>query len=345
MKISKKVTKIVLVCVLLAAYVFFALLVLKPWITRTSGRAEAKAEAEAFLQRSRPEEALTPNNPLSATETSVVPIVPEETEAEAAPLRQPELHAAMRDYNEKIYAEGQRGLCDPWSYIVPAIDLTAYGLMADEVIGVLQIPSIEVSLPIYCGASSAHLNKGAAVLGQTSLPIGGENTNAVIGAHRGWNAEDYLRDVEDVRLGDEIIITNFWGELHYTVSEIKVIEPDDIKQILIQPGRELLTVFTCHPYASGGRYRYLLICDRVVEQEPSEGITQESALPSVTPATAPQIGTEIEKAAPTVCIDGVEFHSAAKEIRLVAVLPWVGIGITALLMGAVLLFLFRKAKN
>lgn len=340
MKISKKVKKAVLVCALLAIYIFFTLLVLKPWITRTSGRAEAQAEAEAFLQRSRPQAALTPNDPASATDASVAP-----ERTEAAPLRQPELYAAMQAYNKRIYTEGQSGLCDPWSYIAPAIDLTAYGLMADEVIGVLQIPSIEVSLPIYCGASSAHLNKGAAVLGQTSLPIGGANTNTVIGAHRGWNAEDYLRDVEDVQLGDEIIVTNFWGELRYTVTEIKVIEPDDIKQILIQPGRELLTVFTCHPYASGGRYRYLLICDRVVKQEPSEGITQESALPSVTPATAPQIGTEIEKAEPTVCIDGVEFHSAAKEIRLVAVLPWAGIGITALLMGAVLLFLFRKAKN
>lgn len=342
MRISKKVTKIVLVYVLLTAYVFFALLVLKPWITRTSGRAEAQAEAEAFLRRSRPQAALTPNDPTSATEASVAPVAPEGTETEAAPLRQPELYAAMREYNEKIYAEGQSGLCDPWSCISPAIDLTAYGLMADEVIGVLQIPSIEVSLPIYCGASSAHLNKGAAVLGQTSLPIGGENTNTVIGAHRGWNAEDYLRDVEEVQPGDEIIITNFWGELRYTVTEIKVIEPDDIKQILIQPGRELLTVFTCHPYASGGRYRYLLICDRVVEQEPSEGTTLESALPSVTPATAPRIGTEIEKAAPTVCIKDGDFRSATREIRLVAILPWIGIVILMATLITVITMLYNK---
>ena len=50
----------------------------------------------------------------------------------------------------------------------------------------------------------------------------------------------------------------------YTVSEIKVIEPSDINQILIQDGRDMLTLLTCHPYASGGRYRYVVYCDRVL---------------------------------------------------------------------------------
>ncbi len=345
MKISKKVIRTVLICVPLAAYIYFALLVLKPWVTRTSGRAEAQNVAEVFLQHSRPEAVLAPNNPPAATEASVAPVTPEVTEAEAALLQKPELYAAMLDYNEKIYASGQSGLCDPWSYIAPAIDLTAYGLMADEVIGVLQIPSIKVSLPIYCGASSAHLNKGAAVLGQTSLPIGGENTNTVIGAHRGWNAEDYLRDIEEVQLGDEIIVTNFWGELHYTVSEIKVIEPDDIAQILIQPGRELLTVFTCHPYASGGRYRYLLICDRVQAPIPGESTVQESSPPSTAPTTAPPTVTETEKAKPTVCVEGEEFESAATEIWLVAILPWIGIGITTVLLSALIALLLRRKKK
>ena len=58
------------------------------------------------------------------------------------------------------------------------------------------------------------------------------------------------------------MITNYWGTLHYTVTEIKIIRPNEISQVLIQPGRDLLTVFTCHPYASGGKYRYLLICER-----------------------------------------------------------------------------------
>ena len=57
-------------------------------------------------------------------------------------------------------------------------------------------------------------------------------------------------------------IINPWETLGYTVSDIRIIEPNDIDQILIQEGRELLTLMSCHPYASGGRYRYLVICER-----------------------------------------------------------------------------------
>ena len=57
------------------------------------------------------------------------------------------------------------------------------------------------------------------------------------------------------------MITNLWETLTYTVSEIKVIEPNEIDEILIQPGRDLVTLLTCHPYGSGGRYRYVVYCE------------------------------------------------------------------------------------
>ena len=66
-----------------------------------------------------------------------------------------------------------------------------------------------------------------------------------------------------LKIGDEVRITNLWETLVYRVSEVKVIDPDDIDEILIQPGRELLTLVTCHPYASGGLYRYVVYCERV----------------------------------------------------------------------------------
>ena len=103
---------------------------------------------------------------------------------------------------------------------------------------------------------------GAAVLGQTSLPIGGSNTNCVIAGHRGWNGAAYFLNIDKLGIGDELSITNLWETLEYTVSEIRIIEPDEIDWILIQEGRELLTLMSCHPYASGGKYRYLVICER-----------------------------------------------------------------------------------
>lgn len=73
-----------------------------------------------------------------------------------------------------------------------------------------------------------------------------------------------FRHIELLEIGDVVLITNLWETLRYTVSEIKVIEPDAIDEILIQPGRDLVTLLTCHPYGSGGRYRYVVYCERMV---------------------------------------------------------------------------------
>ena len=62
--------------------------------------------------------------------------------------------------------------------------------------------------------------------------------------------------------GDTVSITNLWQTLTYEVREIKIISPDDVNAILIQPGRDLITLLTCHPYASGGKQRYLVFCER-----------------------------------------------------------------------------------
>ncbi|MGN1306394.1 MAG: class C sortase [Faecousia sp.] len=337
---ARRVGKALLILLLLIAFGVSCYLVFRPWFTRVESRREAEAAADTFLQTYHSQ---TPTAQPATREDNIEPVMLEDNTSE--PMPRAELYAAMQAYNERIYAEGQSGLCDPWSYTVPALDLSAYGLEKDEAIGVMQIPSIGVSLPIYSGASSAHLNKGAALLSQTSFPTGGENTNTVIGAHRGWNAEDYLRDVEEVQIGDEIIVTNFWVELHYTVTEIKIIKPNDISQILIQDGRELLTVFTCHPYASGGKYRYLLICDRVAEEANDENATPiATELHADISSTLPTQGAVM----PTVCIEGIdgeEFDSAATEILLVAALPWLGIAIFVVLLIIIIATLLHKKQN
>ena len=152
-------------------------------------------------------------------------------------------------------------LCDPWSYEQPSFTLGEYGL-EDEVFGVISIPRLELELPIYLGATYQHMSDGAAHLTETSLPIGGENTNCVIAGHRGWYGASYFRYITELEVGDEVIITNLWEELRYTVTETKIIAPNDVKEILIQENRELLTLLTCHPYGSGGRPRYVVYCER-----------------------------------------------------------------------------------
>ena len=172
-----------------------------------------------------------------------------------------ELLEAMEAYNESIFADKQDGLCDPWSYQAPVFDLAEYGI-EDGIVGILSIPKMDLELPIYLGATAEHLAGGAAQLSQTSMPIGGNNTNCVLAGHRGWYGALFFRHIELLEIGDEIMITNLWETLTYTVSEIRVIEPSDIASVLIQPGRDLMTLLTCNPYGSGGRYRYLVFCER-----------------------------------------------------------------------------------
>ena len=131
----------------------------------------------------------------------------------------PELLAALQEYNRQLYAEKQSGLMDLAACQEPAANLTAYGI-ADEVFGVLEIPAMDLTMPIYLGASDEHLAAGTAVLGQTSVPIGGDSTNAVIAGHRGWQGADYFRYIDLLQVGDEVTVTNLWEKLTYTLADI-----------------------------------------------------------------------------------------------------------------------------
>ena len=173
----------------------------------------------------------------------------------------PELLAALQEYNRQLYAEKQSSLIDLEACEEPAADLTAYGI-EDEIIGVLEMPTMELTMPVYLGASDGHLAAGAAVLGSTSAPIGGDSTNCVIAGHRGWRGADYFRHIDKLAVGDEVRITNLWETLTYTVADIQIIQPHEVEKIKIQPNRDLLTLITCHPYASGGRQRYVAYCER-----------------------------------------------------------------------------------
>ena len=176
-----------------------------------------------------------------------------------------ELLADLQDYNRQLYAEKQCNLVDLEACEEPAADLIAYGI-EDEIVGVLEIPAIELTMPVYLGASEAHLAAGAAVLGNTSAPIGGVNTNCVIAGHRGWRGADYFRHIDKLAVGDTVKLTNLWETLTYTVADIQIIQPHEVDMIKIQSGRDLLTLLTCHPYASGGRQRYVVYCERLADK-------------------------------------------------------------------------------
>lgn len=172
-----------------------------------------------------------------------------------------ELRKAMFDYNEKLYLSGQSGLIDQLSYEKPDFLLSDYGIDSD-ILGYVTIPAIDIMLPIYNGASTENMAKGAAYLAHTSLPVGGKNTNCVIAAHTRYKGIYMFKRITELNVGDEIYITNLWETLVYKVVETKVIDPNNSQNIYIQSDRSLVTLSTCHPYPDNYQ-RYLVYAELV----------------------------------------------------------------------------------
>ena len=249
-------------------------LMLYPYIYGAIVDHEITLNAEDFLIRVEPPEVNTipiqtiPEQEIQWEPVTVPVVLPVEstppTEAREEPYES--LRYAMETYNRTIFQQGQSGLSCEYDYQKPSFSLSEYGIQ-DEIFGVITIPAMNLEMPIYLGATYQHMADGAAHLSQTSLPIGGENTNCVIAGHRGWRGASYFRYIEKLRIGDEVRITNFWETLYYKVVDIQIIAPYEVERILIQEGRDLITLLTCHPYASGGKQRYLVFCERVVLPE------------------------------------------------------------------------------
>ncbi len=238
-----------LVILMLGIFLAGLLVLMYPYVYGAMVDREIADEALEFIQR----------EPIQETGTYVQPEV-----SETIPFDHAQLWADMCAYNERIYTQGQSGLSTEYDYQKASFTLADYGLDS-EIFGVIQIPAMELSMPIYLGATEKHMAGGVAHMSQTSLPIGGQNTNSVLAGHRGYGGVKYFKEIDKLKVGDTVTVTNLWEELHYRVAEIKIIYPDEVEQILIQEGRELLTLLTCHPYASGGKQRYVVYCERIME--------------------------------------------------------------------------------
>lgn len=171
------------------------------------------------------------------------------------------LYKDLQERNEWLYKSEQANLVDPFSYEQPTIDLSEYGIQ-DNTIGYIKIPKMGIELPIILGANSINMRKGAVHLTETSYPIGGNNTNSVIAAHRGYGGAQLFRYIDKLDYGDKIYIQNFREELLYVVYEIKLVTPDAIDELAIQPAKDIVTLITCHPYRVNTQ-RYIVKAERV----------------------------------------------------------------------------------
>ena len=164
---------------------------------------------------------------------------------------QEEAIQAAKEYNQVI-ASGRVQLTDPFIEFESDDDSDSYESLLcvtdDGVMGFVEIPLINLKLPIYHGTSDAVLEKGAGHLQGTSLPVGGENTHTVITGHTGLSNAKLFTDLIELEEGS-IFFLNVMGEkLAYEVDQIKVVLPSEMSDLQIIPGEDYCTLLTCTPY-------------------------------------------------------------------------------------------------
>ena len=253
---------------------------------------------------------------------------------------------AMQTYNGRIFQEGQTGMTDAWSDVDASFDFEGTGL-EDEMIGYITIPAMDVELPLYIGADTEHLEKGAAVLAQTSMPVGGENTNCVIAAHRGYGGKAMFREIERLVPGDRVEVTNLWETLEYEVVKCIVICPDDIDAVKIIPGEDMVTLVTCHPYTKNYQ-RYVVYCARADENgADGTGADRTGADKPETDGTGQDGEAESggDKTEPEIPWEGVDYESSEPEIRREQMMSLAGILTFVLACLAAAFFLIRVRRG
>lgn len=148
----------------------------------------------------------------------------------------------------------------------------------DGIMGYVEIPAIQIRLPIYHGCTENELSKGAGHLPSSSLPVGGKSTHAVLAAHSGRADSKMFTDLDQVKEGDLIYLYVLNKTLTYEVDQITVTTPDDTDAIQIIDGEDLLTLLTCTPYGTN-THRLLVRGHRIFPGETLSASNPSEAKP------------------------------------------------------------------
>ena len=171
-----------------------------------------------------------------------------------------------RAYNELLAGESSE---------LPAEEVKPYREQLifdrDPMMSWVEIPSINVSMPIYHGTNEEVLMAGVGHLEGTSLPVGGTSSHCVLTAHSGMRNLSMFDDIHALGEGDLVFLHTMGQTLAYKVVSSEVVWPDEVESLAIEPGADKLTLVTCTPYGVND-HRLLVHCDRTeyVEQEAAE---------------------------------------------------------------------------
>lgn len=153
--------------------------------------------------------------------------------------------ASAEVYNRRVQKYGNN-----WSPSDEWIAAYMDELSVDDkgIMGYIQILKIDVKIPIYHTTDEKILQKGIGHMSGTSLPIGGEGTHAVLSGHRGLPAARLFTDLDKLEVGDKFQLNILDRTLSYEVDQIRIVEPDDFSELIIEDDKDLVTLFTCTPY-------------------------------------------------------------------------------------------------
>ena len=156
-----------------------------------------------------------------------------------------ELFAKAEDYNKKLSETGVLWVMDDEQ-------LEEYNekLRVDDtgIMGYINIPKINILLPIYHGIEEQVLQVAIGHLEGTSLPTGGESTHCVVSGHRGLPSARLFTDLDKLVAGDTWTVNVLNRTLTYEVDQIHIVEPTDLSMFSIEEGKDLFTLVTCTPY-------------------------------------------------------------------------------------------------
>ena len=144
--------------------------------------------------------------------------------------------------------------------------MASLNLNGDGMMGYVEIPKINIKLPVYHTTDENVLEQAAGHLEGSSLPAGGESTHAVISAHRGLPSAALFTDLDKLTEGDHFLLYILDDILCYEVDKISVVEPEETQDLKVEEGQDLVTLLTCTPYGVNSQ-RLLVRGHRVPYEE------------------------------------------------------------------------------
>lgn len=179
-----------------------------------------------------------------------------------------EIWRKAEEYNEKLRQKGQR-------WVLTDEEREEYNEIlnvgGNGIIGYIEIPEIDVSLPIYHGVDEGILQIAIGHIEATSFPVGGKGTHCVVSGHRGLPSAKLFTNLDELQEGDTFMMRVLDETLTYEVDQIRIVVPTDVTSLQISENEDLCTLVTCTPYGVNS-HRLLVRGHRIENQKNASSI-------------------------------------------------------------------------